>query len=192
MELKVFRDTLSTMGSLWETKAELPIETELLIPDYLPQVFKIVKCFVYPVTLQKQVTPGRLTVEDLLIDTVYEPSLLKKRLRGHDPHLDRVSCGLFFHGREGRVAFIRNAPDPADTPGVADTLVYYSVGDEICRGAQPYVMRTYLVSDSREELDALSDAITGAFDVRDGESRSLLLHNERMSYDRASQCGETR
>ncbi len=42
MELKVFRDTLTTMGSLWETKAELPIETELLIPDYLPQVFKIV------------------------------------------------------------------------------------------------------------------------------------------------------
>ena len=71
MELKVFRDTLSTMGSLWETKAELPIETELLIPDYLPQVFKIVKCFVYPVTLQKQVTPGRLTVEGYLRCVVY-------------------------------------------------------------------------------------------------------------------------
>lgn len=137
-------------------------------------------------------TCGRLTVEDLLIDTVYEPSLLKERLRGHDPHLDRVSCGLFFHGREGRIASIRNVPDPADAPGVADTLVYYSVGDEIRRGAQPYVMRTYLVSDTREELDALSDAVTGAFDVRDGESRSLLLHNERMSYERASRCGETR
>lgn len=30
MELKVFRDTLSTMASLCETKAELPIETEIL------------------------------------------------------------------------------------------------------------------------------------------------------------------
>lgn len=137
-------------------------------------------------------TCGRLTVEDLLIDTVYEPSLLKERLRGHDPHLDRVSCGLFFHGKEGRITSIRNVPDPADIPGVADTLVYYSAGDEIRRGAQPYVMRTYLVSDTREELDALSDAVTANFDVRDGESRSLLLHNERMSYERASRCGETR
>ena len=71
MELKVFRDTLTGMGSLWETKAELPIETEILIPDYLPQVFKIVKCFIYPVVLQKQAAPGRLTVEGYLRCVVY-------------------------------------------------------------------------------------------------------------------------
>ena len=76
MELKVFRDTLSTMASLCETKAELPIETEILIPDYLPQVFKIVKCFVYLVTLQKQITAGRLTVEGYLRCVVYYLSLI--------------------------------------------------------------------------------------------------------------------
>ena len=27
----------------WETRQELPVETEILIPDYLPAVFKIVK-----------------------------------------------------------------------------------------------------------------------------------------------------
>lgn len=71
MELKVFRDTLSTMASLCETKAELPIETEILIPDYLPQIFKIVKCFVHLVTLQKQVMNGRLTVEGYLRCVVF-------------------------------------------------------------------------------------------------------------------------
>lgn len=71
MELKVFRDTLSTMASQCETKAELPIETEILIPDYLPQVFKIVKCFVHLVTLQKQILSGRLTVEGYLRCVVY-------------------------------------------------------------------------------------------------------------------------
>lgn len=71
MELKVFRDTLSTMASRCETKAELPIETEILIPDYLPQVFKIVKCFVYLVTLQKQIVAGRLTVDGYLRCVVY-------------------------------------------------------------------------------------------------------------------------
>ena len=71
MELKVFRDSLSAMGSLCETKAELPVEAEILIPDYLPQVFKIIKCFVYLVPLQKQITAGRLTVDGYLRCVVY-------------------------------------------------------------------------------------------------------------------------
>lgn len=71
MELKVFRDTLSAMSALCECKAELPIETEILVPDYMPQVFKIVKCFVYPVALQKQASAGRLTVEGYLRCVVY-------------------------------------------------------------------------------------------------------------------------
>ena len=58
MELKVYKDTVTAAESICDTKLELPVETEMLIPDYLPQVFKIVKCFVYLVVLQKQVTAG--------------------------------------------------------------------------------------------------------------------------------------
>ncbi len=47
MELKVYKDTVTAAESICDTKLELPVETEMLIPDYLPQVFKIVKCFVY-------------------------------------------------------------------------------------------------------------------------------------------------
>ena len=47
MELKVFKDTLMAAGGSFDAKAELPVEAEILIPDYLPQVFKIVKCFVH-------------------------------------------------------------------------------------------------------------------------------------------------
>lgn len=71
MELKVFKDTLSTVGSPCEAKAELPIETEILIPDYLPQVFKIIKCFVHPVILQKQAAAGRCTLDGYLRCTVF-------------------------------------------------------------------------------------------------------------------------
>jgi hypothetical protein len=71
MELKVFRDTLSAAGGSCTVKAELPIETELLISDYLPQVFKVVKCFAYPVVLQKQLQPGKLTLEGYLRCTVF-------------------------------------------------------------------------------------------------------------------------
>ena len=45
MELKIFRDALPAAGTNCTLKAELPLETEILISDYLPPVFKLVKCF---------------------------------------------------------------------------------------------------------------------------------------------------
>ena len=66
MELKIFRDTLPAAGGGCTVKAELPLETELLISDYLPPVFKLVKCFAKPVVLQKQLQAGRLTLEGYL------------------------------------------------------------------------------------------------------------------------------
>ena len=71
MELKMFRDTLSAAGGSCTVKAEIPIETEILISDYLPQVFKMVKCFARPVVLQKQLQPGRLTLEGYIRCIVY-------------------------------------------------------------------------------------------------------------------------
>ena len=71
MELKIFRDTLPQAGADCTVKAELPLETEILISDYLPPVFKLVKCFAKPVVLQKSLQPGRLTLEGYLRCTVF-------------------------------------------------------------------------------------------------------------------------
>ncbi len=74
MDLKVYKDSITAAETICDTKAELPIETEILIPDYLPQVFKIVKCFVRLVVLQKQILQGRLTAEGYLRCVVYYQS----------------------------------------------------------------------------------------------------------------------
>ena len=71
MELKIFRDAMPAAGAVCTVKAELPLETEILISDYLPPVFKLVKCFARPVVLQKQLQPGRLTLEGYLRCIVY-------------------------------------------------------------------------------------------------------------------------
>src|SRR5699024_537558 len=71
MELKVFRDVLCGGGGCCAVQAEIPVETEILISDYLPQVFKVVKCFARPVVLQKQLQPGRLTLEGYIRCIVY-------------------------------------------------------------------------------------------------------------------------
>ena len=76
MELKVFKDTIASYGGRWETRLELPVETEILIPDYLPAVFKIVKCLITPVVLQNRVSGGRWQSEGYLRCTVYYQSVL--------------------------------------------------------------------------------------------------------------------
>ena len=62
----MYKDSVYVAQTVCDAKAEVPIETELLIPDYLPQVFKVVKCFVYLVVLQKQMSAARLTIEGYL------------------------------------------------------------------------------------------------------------------------------
>ena len=66
MDLKVFKDTFTYLGCRWEGRAEIPIDTELLIPDYLPPVFKVVKCMFYLVVLQKGIAGSRLRLEGYL------------------------------------------------------------------------------------------------------------------------------
>lgn len=84
MELKVFKDTVTGYGGKWETRLELPVETEILIPDYLPAVFKIIKCRMEPVLLQNRVAGGRWQSEGYLRCTVYYES------DGEGAHLCRI------------------------------------------------------------------------------------------------------
>ncbi len=63
MELKVYRDAVEAAGVLCDAMIEIPLETEILIPDYLPAVFKIVKTIVHKVVLQKQMQAGHLLIE---------------------------------------------------------------------------------------------------------------------------------
>lgn len=58
----------------WETRQELPIETEILIPDYLPAVFKIVKCLLEPVIMQNTVSERHWQCGGYLRCTVYYQS----------------------------------------------------------------------------------------------------------------------
>ena len=70
----MFKDTVTAYGGRWETRLELPVETEVLIPDYLPAVFKIVKCLVEPVLMQNHTAAAKWQGEGYLRCTVYYQS----------------------------------------------------------------------------------------------------------------------
>ena len=90
MELKVFKDTIASYGGRWETRLELPVETEILIPDYLPAVFKIVKCLITPVVLQNRVSGGTLAERGL--SALHR--LLPERGARHAPFAHRAEICL--------------------------------------------------------------------------------------------------
>mgnify|MGYP004633020575 FL=1 len=100
MELKVFKDTVTAYAGRWETRLELPVETEILIPDYQPAVFKIVKCLITPVILQNAVADGRWTAQGYLRCTVYYQS-------------DEPGSRLW--RMEQKLPFEKSAELPADT-----------------------------------------------------------------------------
>ena len=73
-ELKIETGPTAAFGGRWETRLEFPVETELLIPDYLPAVFKIVKCLIEPVIMENTVAGQRWQGEGYLRCTVYYQS----------------------------------------------------------------------------------------------------------------------
>ena len=99
MELKVFKDTLAAYAGRWETRQELPVETEILIPDYQPAIFKIVKCLIRPVILQNAAVSGRWSVQGYLRCTVFYQS-------------DEPGCRLW--RIEQKFPFEKSAELPAD------------------------------------------------------------------------------
>lgn len=74
MELKAFNNTITAYGGRWETRLELPVETEILIPDYLPAVFKIVKCLIEPVVMHNDLVGARWQGDGYLRCTVFYQS----------------------------------------------------------------------------------------------------------------------
>ncbi len=71
MELKIYRDTMHTLGVLGDVQTEIPVESEILIPDYLPPVFKIIKTLIHRVVLQKQIQAGHILLEGYLRAEVF-------------------------------------------------------------------------------------------------------------------------
>lgn len=63
MDLQLLKDEISVRTPLCDLTLETPVETEIVIPDYQPEIFKLVKSFLEPVIQQKQVLGGKLTLE---------------------------------------------------------------------------------------------------------------------------------
>lgn len=126
-----------------------------------------------------------LSIEEVLLDYVYDRDRIRERLRGHSPYLDRISAGLYFHGYEGRICRIEGLDEASERPEVKEILSYYAPGDEIRHGVgdKPYVIRIYLSADSYKELDQVTDCLYRSIKVLSQDGSNLLYGSELTSYD---------
>lgn len=123
-----------------------------------------------------------LSIEDVLLDYVYDADSLRKRLSDHDSHGMRQSAGLYFHGFEGVVGDVSSVEKLKGLPGVEQVSLYYEPGECIRHGigAKPYVVRFYIAADTREELDALTEKLFAEVKVL-GENGENMLYRNRIA-----------
>ena len=128
-----------------------------------------------------------LSVEELLVNFVYDREALRKQLEAHSPRYPRCSAVVYFHGHEGKVVDVAAASDVADWSGMEDALVFYQPGDVVGHGvgAKPYVARYYISAPDRLALDQLSKRLMGHVKVYGEDGRNLLYRNEMLDYEKA-------
>ena len=70
MEIKLTRQPLFINETLLDTTVEQPIECDALLPDYCPDIVRILKCTVVPAVTSRRAAAGRLEVEGMADITV--------------------------------------------------------------------------------------------------------------------------
>lgn len=143
------------------------------------------RIFGYEHELLEIASNGHISIEELLLDYVYDRDALQRLLQAHDPHLSCHAAVLDFHGYEGRVASVQGVPEEDPDQGIVYSKLCYRPGDVISHavGARPYVVELFTRADTREELDVLDAKLFSEVRVLDGQGRNLIYHNELNSYD---------
>lgn len=128
-----------------------------------------------------------LSIEELLVDWVYDRDALRARLEGHTPFYDRCSAVIYFHGHEGVVGNVDAARAAANLPGMEDALVFYQPGDVVGHGvgAKPYVARYYISAADRDQLDQITRALYQQVRVTNDQGNNLLYRNAMLDYEAA-------
>ena len=125
-----------------------------------------------------------LSIEELLLNYVYDKQALRNQLDGHTPFFPRCSAGHYFHGYEGVIADESAAKQAVIDPRIKDAHFYYEEGDCIKHGvgAKPYVLRCYAMTDNRSDLDGLTERLFNEVEILDSDGNDLLYSNQVMSY----------
>lgn len=91
MELKVIKESVTVNEVVHDSFTELPIECDVLLPDYCPDIMKVLKCCAEPIFTQTTVEGNSLTVEGYaLLELYYLSENMKIRCSEHKAPFSKV------------------------------------------------------------------------------------------------------
>ena len=74
MELQVSRQPVATNEVLWNATVEQPVECDVLLPDYCPDIVRILRCVAEPAASQAVVSGNQLTIDGMVTIHIYYKS----------------------------------------------------------------------------------------------------------------------
>ncbi len=124
------------------------------------------------------------SIEDLLLDYVYDERAMREKIKGHSANLPRIVSGLYFHGYEGVVGSTAAAKKLMEQIKPLEYLLYYEEGERISHdvGAKPYLIRMDIEAGSYEEVDEKSRQIISQLKILDTEGKNLVYYSEIPEY----------
>lgn len=125
------------------------------------------------------------SIEDLLLDYVYDEKAMRERLKGHSAWLPQIVSGLYFHGREGFVGSTKAVKELMKQVEPLEYLLYYEEGERISHdvGAKPYLIRLDIAAETYEEMDEKSREIVSRLEILDTEGKNLVYYSEIPQYE---------
>lgn len=124
-----------------------------------------------------------LSVEEILLDSIYDKAALIDKLKRHNPWFEKCSAVLYFQGRERRIADLKAAKECMNMTEVKKGWLFYSKGETIQEFSRPYAARCYIQGDDREEVDSITDKIFNNMSMKDPDGEEILYRNKRMEYN---------
>ena len=118
-----------------------------------------------------------LDIEDLMLDYVYEPAMVKEKLTRHDIHFERTNAVLYFFGIQGKTVIDQTeARKLVSAEDIMQADFFYQDGEVIDNfGSKPYFLRLYLKADSREQLDQRTEELFAGMFVPDEYGENLII-----------------
>jgi phosphoribosylaminoimidazole carboxylase (NCAIR synthetase) len=125
-----------------------------------------------------------LSIEQLLLDWMYDPCKLSAALRVHSPFFNRTSAVLYFQAKDGVIEDLSPIEVIAKRTAVKKLQCFYQKGDAVTpHGPMPYVARCYITGQTREEVDDETKQILALMQVTDPHGKQLLYQNALGNYE---------
>ena len=126
---------------------------------------------------------GGFSIEELLLNSVYDKAAMKKMLEAHDASMKKCAAVIYFQPKNGIVenteAFSNAIKDISE---VVSSELFYKKGDVSALYARPYAARVCICCDTRSEADEVSKHIIDRAAIYDKCGNNLLYKNVLQEY----------